>query len=117
MNAIESPEGIQRIDGFAVVRPTGELERANVSALEAAWIERLTNADAGLIVDLSDVTYIGSAAIRLLLRLRTLLQERRQHLAIVLPEGSLLRRALEVAGVPDLVPVRSSYEAAISAGH
>jgi anti-anti-sigma factor len=94
---------------------SGEIDMTNAPAFESDTLSVMRNTDAGLTIDLTDVGYIDSAGIRSLLSIRRLLAERQQRLLLVLPETSLLNRALEVAGVPALVPIHRSPAAARAA--
>jgi anti-anti-sigma factor len=86
----------------------GEIDMSNARTLEHETLEALRNSDVGLTVDLSEVGYIDSAGIRSLLTIRRLLQERQQQLHLVIPEDSVINKALEVGGVVSAIPVHRS---------
>ncbi len=86
----------------------GEIDMTNARTLEHETLGALRNSDLGLTVDLSEVEYIDSAGIRSLLTMRRLLQERQQQLHLVIPEESLINKALEVGGVVSAIPVHRS---------
>lgn len=90
----------------------GEVDMLNAATLEQQAVSTLLNADAGLVIDLSAVDYIDSVGIRVLLTIRRLLVERQQRLFLVLPEDSVLNRALEIGGVPAMIDVCRSLSAA-----
>lgn len=77
---------------------------SNAAGLEQAALGAMRNSDNGLTVDLGLVTYIDSAGIRSLLNMRRLLEDRQQRLLLVLPPGSVLRKALEIGGVLAVIP-------------
>ncbi len=65
----------------------------------------------GFVVELTDVTYLDSAGIRMLYHLDERAAGRQQQLVVVVPQGALINRTLEAAGalgsfriVPDLGP-------------
>jgi anti-anti-sigma factor len=90
----------------------GEIDAAGTGALEQETLDAVRSTDAGMTVDLSGVSYIDSAGIHTLVTMRRLLAARQQRLLLVVPEGSVLNRALEVGGVPAVIPLYRSLEAA-----
>jgi anti-anti-sigma factor len=104
---------ILRDDAWLVATWRGDVDMANASRLEEAALESLRNADDGLIVDLTRVSYLDSAGIRALLNLRRLLAHRQLKMFVVLPESSVLRKALEVGGVWTAVTVHPTIEQAL----
>jgi anti-anti-sigma factor len=77
----------------------GEIDLANADAIGAAIFDFLSNQEIDFVADLSDVTYVDSAGIRMLFELSRSLEEHRQRLVVVVPPGSLVRRSLEVGGL------------------
>ncbi len=108
-NAVSSGE-IVRDGSWLLAIWRGDIDMANATTLEDAALESLQNADSGLVIDLTDVSYVDSAGIRTLLSLRRLLAHRQQKMFIVLPERSVLRKALEVGGVSAVVPIHPSTD-------
>lgn len=103
---------IIREGDWLLVTWRGEVDMLNAATLEQKAVSALLNADSGLVIDLSGVDYIDSAGIRVLLTIRRLLDDRQQRLLLVIPEDSVLNKALEVAGVPSIINVcRSLPEA------
>jgi anti-anti-sigma factor len=68
----------------------------------------------GLVVDLSVVTHIDSAGMRMLYKLAGWLTQRRLELRVVVPDTSSLRRVLELSSFEDYVPVTNTVESAVS---
>jgi len=58
----------------------------------------------GLVLDLSEATYIDSAGIHLLFRLGGRLTRRRQQLRVVVPDGAPIRKIVTLAGLGWTVP-------------
>jgi anti-anti-sigma factor len=77
----------------------GEIDLSNADFLGASIADALTNQELGLAVDLTGVTYVDSAGIRMLFELARQLEEHRQELVVVVPRASLVRRSLEVGGL------------------
>jgi anti-anti-sigma factor len=67
-----------------------------------------------LVVDLSDITYLDSAGVALLLRLAERLRFRRRQLHLVVPRGSPVRRVLDFTGLPRVIPLESRLEDALA---
>lgn len=89
--------GLAEQHGVRVVTVAGELDISNVGALEDVTFD-LPNADLGVVVDLSAATYIDSAALGLLFKLRGALQRRGQALRVACPPASVARRVLAMTG-------------------
>jgi len=90
----------------------GEIDMSNAEALEQDTLGSMRNTDAGLTVDLTGVSYIDSAGIRSLVAIRELLAARQQRLFVVVQEHSVLNKALDVGGVPAVIPIYRSMAAA-----
>lgn len=67
-----------------------------------------------LVVDLSDITYLDSAGVALLLRLAERLRSRRRQLHLVVPRGSPVRRVLDFTGLPRVIPLEARLEDALA---
>lgn len=90
----------------------GDVDMTNAGPLEQKAVSNLLNTDSGLTIDLTNVDYIDSAGIRVLLSLRRKLEERQQKILLVIPQTSVLNKALEVGGVPAVIPICRSIAAA-----
>lgn len=115
MSSLSSQE-VTREGDWVVGAWRGDIDITNVDTIEGQLLGELRNTDAGLVVDLSEVSYVDSAGIRSLLNLRRLLSQRQQRLLLVVPDGSVLTKALLVGGVTALVPIYGSLEAARDQG-
>jgi anti-sigma B factor antagonist len=111
-SAVSSGE-ILRDGSWLLAHWRGDIDMASAGILEKAALGALQNADSGLIINLADVSYVDSAGIRSLLSLRRLLAHRQQKMFVVLPEGSVLRKALDVGGVSAVVPIHRSIDGAL----
>lgn len=101
-------------EGVLIVAVTGEVDVSNVDEL-AEVTYSLPNAALGLVLDLSETTYIDSATIGLLFRLYSSLRRRGQALRVVCPAGSSARRVLELTGFDRSTPNEEDRESAIAA--
>jgi anti-anti-sigma factor len=98
-----------------VARLAGEVDISNAKRLQADIAAIVPNDAAGLVLDLSDTDYLDSAGIRMLFDLHGRLSDRRQRLAAVVPEGSLIRGSLLVTEVDQAFPLRPTLDDAVAA--
>jgi anti-sigma B factor antagonist len=90
--------GIGDAPGVAV---RGEVDISAAAALEEA-VERAIMASAGaFVIDLTDVAFLDSSGLAVLLRARGLLGREDRSLAVICPPGPA-RRAFEVSGFSEL---------------
>jgi anti-anti-sigma factor len=91
-------------DNFRVAKLTGEIDISNADKVTNA-LTRMPNTLHGLVVDLTELTYLDSAGVRMLYELGKRLSLRSQSLVVVSPSGRPPRRVLELTGVPERVRV------------
>lgn len=88
-----------------VVRITGEVDLSNardvIDAVGHAVPEDVTQ----IVLDLTDTTYVDSAAIATLFRLSERLRDRRQDLRLVVPKTSPIRAVIELTRLSHVIPV------------
>jgi anti-sigma B factor antagonist len=105
---LEGPGGAP---GVAV---SGELDIATAPALEAALEDAIRDSAGALVLDVTELEFVDSSGLSVLLRTRALLGREDRALVLVCPEGAVLR-VLEVAGVTDLFSPYRTREAAAAA--
>jgi anti-anti-sigma factor len=94
-----------RSEGGAIVATVaGEVDISNAADLGSALEGSVPQRALGLVLDLSQATYIDSAGIHLLFRLGGRLTRRRQQLRVVVPDGAPIRRIVNLAGLGWTVP-------------
>lgn len=91
-------------DGALILTVTGEIDISNIDRVAEA-IYALPNAEDGLVVDLSAVTYLDSSAVSLLHDLAMRLRNRAQRLVVVATPGTPPRRVLELTALDANAPV------------
>jgi anti-sigma B factor antagonist len=97
-----------------VVSVEGELDVFNAAEM-AGLIESCVPTEAhGAVLDLSDVGFLDSTAIRKLFALTSRLIERRQQVRIVTPPGSTVLRTLELVEFSRAAPMHGSLEEALA---
>jgi anti-sigma B factor antagonist len=91
----------------------GEIESANAEEMSTALAGQLTSDRAGLVIDLTRVTYLDSAGIELLFDLARRLRTHRQRLRLVVPGDAPLRRVLELCDIDRAAPIDVTVDAAL----
>ena len=86
------------VDSTPIARLRGEIDMSNVGDVEEQINAAVTNKAFALIVDLSDVTYLDSAGIRMLFQLEMRVTNRQQRLFLVVPRDLEINRTLEASG-------------------
>jgi anti-sigma B factor antagonist len=95
-----------------VLRIAGELDLTTVADADA----RISEADTGdLVLDLTGLTFLDSAAVHLLFRTVRRLRGEERRLAFVVPSGSPAHRIVEILDLGSAAPVRPSLDEAIEA--
>ena len=96
-----------------VVSVAGELDLYNAHALREALLECCNEAPERLVVDLSNVKFIDSTALGVLIEARTRMANRRSFLLAA--PGLETRRALEISGLDRHFAVHETLDAARAA--
>jgi anti-sigma B factor antagonist len=108
-----------RLEGSAtVLRTTGEID-VNTAPVLADELEQAiakVTPPASVVADLSDVTFLGSAGLAVLLGARARCESAGLRLRLV-ATGRPVLRSLEIAGVQELLPVFSTVAEAVVADH
>ena len=103
--------GLRDAPGVAV---HGEVDLSVAEALEEALEAAIRESVGAFVVDLSDLDFIESAGLHVLLRARGLLGREDRALAVVCPHGPV-RRVFELAGLSELFALYPSREEAAAA--
>jgi anti-sigma B factor antagonist len=93
----------------------GEIDMSNAGELGEALSRRVTNEALGLVVDLTDISYLDSAAVQIIYGLRERLQMRGQQIRLVVAPGSAIAEASRIAGVSAAVGTDETRDAALRA--
>ena len=88
-----------------LVLVAGDVDMANIDVVEAELLAAITNRVTVATIDLTDVTYLDSAGLRLLFGLATRLPLLQITLRLVAPRGSPARRVIELSGLATLTQV------------
>lgn len=107
----DDPVEVSRDGDRVVIRWTGDVDTANVRWFEQRSLGSVENSDTEAILDLHEVTYLDSAGIRAILAMHRALSERQQSMRLVIPDTSVCRKALSVAGVDAVMPIAPTLDA------
>jgi anti-sigma B factor antagonist len=107
---IEEEPGPERV---AIASVAGEIDASNTAELAARLRAMLSNRHEALVVDLSETTYLDSAAINLFFQLGSDLVQRQQRLHLVVPERAPIARALAITGLDAAVAVHPDRAGAL----
>ena len=102
-------------DSVGVVALSGEVDIVQAKSLRERLLGAVRNEDLGLVVDLSETTYIDSVGVSLLFELAERLSERQLRLAVVLPQAGLVERVLTIVNLKSVTPIHPSVDEALSA--
>jgi anti-anti-sigma factor len=105
-------------DGTVIAVVRGEVDASNAAELRIALVDRLSNEVFGLIIDMSEMTYLDSTGISLLFELARGLTARRQMLRLVVPTSSPVRRVLDLCDIASVAPIdETASEARAAVAH
>jgi anti-sigma B factor antagonist len=82
---------------------TGELDMAQARELQEALQRVATDASAGITLDLSGLTFMGSTGLRIVLFARALCEQRGYEFRII-PGSANVQRVFALAGVSERLP-------------
>jgi anti-anti-sigma factor len=105
--------GVERDDGVVLVRLAGELDLYNADSLRDALFDAAAQRPERLVVDLTEVQFIDSTALGVLIEARAKLANRRGFLLAA--PGLETRRALEISGLDRHFSIHDTVDAAVGA--
>ena len=105
--------GIDRPNGAVVIRLVGELDLYNAPAVRSALLELCSEQPERLVVDLSEVDFVDSTALGVLIEARAQLANRQAFLLAA--PGLETHRALTISGLDQHLAVHETVDAALAA--
>ena len=113
-NLNEPPvKGVDRSGGAVVVHLAGELDLYNAPDIRSALLELASEQPQRLVIDLSDVDFVDSTALGVLIEVRGRL-ENHQSFLLASP-GLETHRALTISGLVQHLGVHETVESALTA--
>lgn len=107
---------IERTGDIVVAAVSGEIDFSVADDVGRQILGAIDNEDAGLILDLTRLSYTDSAGIHLVFDLASRLREHRQTFQIVLPVDSQPSRTFSIVGVEKEITVFETVEQARTGG-
>ena len=104
---------LDTIEEVPVARLDGEIDISNAQDLADALAGSVPSAALGLVLDLTELDYLDSSGVHLLLDLAGRLRTRRQELHVVAPADAPLRMVLDIAAVEKRVPLHERVSVAV----
>jgi anti-sigma B factor antagonist len=99
-------------DDVLVAHFSGEIDLSNAEELGLRVAQAAPGDALGVVLDLTEVEYIDSYGIFVIHGLRQRLAENQQTLALVVPGDARIRRAIEMVGISDVLPIKEDLEEA-----
>lgn len=93
-------EQIDSDEGELALALSGELDMVNAATVQQELLDAITNQPTAVRLDLSELTFMDSAGLRILFALADRLETLQITLDVVVAPGSVPRRAMELAGFP-----------------
>jgi anti-sigma B factor antagonist len=109
----DSVTRVESRDGATIVALGGELDLYNAHEVREALLSSIAESPERVVVDLTDVTFIDSTALGVLIEARTRLENRRAFLLAA--PGMETRRALEISGLDRHFAVHDTVDGALAA--
>jgi anti-anti-sigma factor len=111
----DSDPSVDHQGAVGVVHLTGDVDIVQAQELRGRLLGAVRNEDLGLVVDLTDASYIDSVGVSLLFELADRLAGRQLRLAVVLPEGGLVERVLRIVNLASVADIHPDVRDAVSA--
>lgn len=94
--------GAPDTDQAVVLWLSGEHDISTEEALEQSFAQAIARSRAGIIADLSRVTFMSASTLNAILRARVTLDSERRHLVLRAPSASA-RKVVDICGLGDLI--------------
>jgi len=106
---------IERHGTVTVGRLSGEVDISHAPMLRDRLHRAVDNRQDGLVVDLTETTYLDSAVVNLLFELAESLATHQLRLAVVVPGGGLVERVLDIVNLAEVADLYRTLEEAVGA--
>jgi anti-sigma B factor antagonist len=92
---------------------SGELDLSNAEDIGTAIVQAARDQAAGVVLDLTDLSFLDSVGICVILGLREQVVAQGRRLALVVPQRSVIRRTVGLVGLTDSVPTGATIDNAL----
>lgn len=93
----------------------GEIDLATASGLQQTLTEAITLIPCHLVIDLSDIRYLGSAGLQLFLKIHDAQQAAGYHLALVVGLNHAAARPLQATSLDQILDLHTELSTAVTA--
>ena len=97
----------------AVVQCSGDLDIIRAPSVRNELMAAVDNRHAGLVVDLTGVSYLDSAGVNVLFEVADELRQHQLRMAVVIPPDSLVERVVALVDLNSVAPIQRDVEAAM----
>jgi anti-anti-sigma factor len=104
---------VERDHPIPVVHVIGEFDISQAPSLRQSLMDAADNRDIGIVVDLTQTTYLDSAGVNILFELAEALKRRQLQLALVVPEGGLVERVVSLVDLGSAAHLHRRVDAAV----
>jgi anti-anti-sigma factor len=98
-----------------LARVAGEVDASNVDQLTRELLDAVSNHVRGLVIDLTQTSYIDSSGISLIFDAAARMKNRRQQLRLAVPPKSFVGEVLAAVSMADTVPIDAEVDSALRA--
>ena len=106
---------IDTVRNTPVGRVSGEVDASNAEDLRRQLAEAVPNTAMGMVLDLSETSYLDSSGVQLLFELADRLRRRQQRLKVVVPPESFIADVLAAVNLGGLAEVGGTVQEAVAA--
>jgi len=100
-------------DQVVVAHVAGEVDLSNAALIGDRLAAAVPNQALGLVIDLTEMSYLDSSGVGLLFDLAGRLRRRQQKLALGVPAESSLRLVLGIVDAASAMPIAASVDEAV----
>ena len=106
---------IDNVRDTPVGRVSGEVDASNADDLGRRLTEAVPNTAMGMVLDLSETSYLDSSGVQLLFELADRLRRRQQRLKVVVPPDSFIADVLAAVNLGGLAEIGATVHEALAA--
>ena len=98
-------------NNIRLIKLIGTLDITGVGRIETKFTDHCSGDNPRVLVDLSDVEFLASIGIRLLVRNAKSISSRAGRMVLLSPTSEI-RSVLEISGIPAIIPIYNGLESA-----
>ncbi|MDE0309270.1 MAG: STAS domain-containing protein [Acidiferrobacterales bacterium] len=103
----------ERVDGALILQPSGRIDGQNAVDFQTAIESIVTDSDNAVVLELTDLVYISSAGLRVILLLAKTLKSRNAQFAMCSISGSV-KDVFDISGFGKIISTHDTREGALS---